>query len=336
MKSNRALAWDHGCLAVQTLAAMVGPVTFILPDGRPVSPLHVAGWGNDPARFDLPGVLQRLRGEWPCVPFGADAERQLSKGWSVNGAELADHPHGYGSNTDWRWIDGDDEYLTLVLDYPPEHPIRRLTRRIIPDPQAPAVDFELTIMARRDCELPIGLHPVFRVPSEPGALRLMLGNYEGVRTYPGDLEPGRVIFAENVRFNSLREAPRRDGGVIDASILPFAENVEDLLQLLAVDGSIALHYPDEAYIARLTWRPEHFPSLLLWFSNRGRQYHPWLGRHLALGVEPICSAFDLGPAVSSGGNPIAEEGVPTARRLLADDPFVTRYRISVEAAPADY
>jgi hypothetical protein len=332
VKSTRALAWDHGCLAVQTLGAMIGPITFILPDGRLVSPLHVAGWGNDPNRFELPGVLQRLRGEWPCVPFGGDADRQLSKGWSVNGAGLAGQPHGYGSNTDWRWIDGDGEYLTLAIDYPSEHPIGRLTRRIIPDPHSPAVDFELTILPRRDCELPIGLHPVFRVPPEPGALRLLPGSYRGVRTYPGDLEPGRVLFAENVRFANLREAPRRDGGVIDASVLPFVEDIEDLLQLLAVDGAIALHYPDESYIARLTWRSEHFPSLLLWYSNRGRQYYPWLGRHLALGVEPICSAFDLGPALSSGANPIAEEGVPTAQRLLADEPFLTRYRISVEAA----
>jgi hypothetical protein len=334
MSQMRALAWSHGCLAIQTLGGMVGPVTFLLADGRQVSPLHVAAWGNDTARFSLPGILQRLRGEWPCVPFGADADRQLSTDWSVKGVRLAgfESPHGYSSNADWRWVGDSDESATLVLDYPIEHPIGRLTRRVIPDPQAPAIDFELTIIARRDCALPIGLHPVFRVPAKPDALRLMPGAYRAVRTYPGEVEPGHALFAENMRFANLGQAPRRDGGVIDASRLPFAESAEDLLQLLAVDGAMALHYGDESYVARLTWRPEHFPSLLLWFSNHGRQYYPWLGRHRALGVEPICSAFDLGPALSSGANPIADEGVMTTRRFVADEPFVTRYRIEVEMA----
>jgi hypothetical protein len=35
--------------------------------------------------------------------------------------------------------------------------------------------------------------------------------------------------------------------------------------------------------------------------------------------------------LSSGANPIAEEGISTARRLAPDEPFVTRYRIGVEA-----
>jgi hypothetical protein len=333
VKPMRALAWDYGCLAVQTLGGMIGPVTFVLADGRQVNPLHVAAWGHDAARSSLPGILQRLRGEWPCVPFGADADRQLSEGWSVNGARLAglDLPHGYSSNADWRWIEGEDGEVALALDYPIEHPIRQLTRRIIPDPQAPAIDFELTIVVRRNCELPIGLHPVFRMPSKPGALRLMPGNYRAARTYPGEVEPGRVLFAEDKRFPDLRKAPRRDGGYMDASVLPFTEEIEDLVQLLAADGVMALHYIEESYVARLTWQPEHFPSLLLWFSNRGRRHYPWLGRHLALGVEPICSAFDLGTALSSGANPIAEEGISTARRLAPDEPFVTRYRIGVEA-----
>jgi len=147
----RALAWDHGCLAAQRLGAMVGPVTFILPDGRACNPLFMAPWTFDPRRAELPGVLRRLRGEWPCVPFGADAERALSPGWSARGPTFAgaDVPHGPSSNEDWRWIEAPEGSLALQLDYPADHPVEFLTRRLTPDPSAAAVDFELSVAVRR-------------------------------------------------------------------------------------------------------------------------------------------------------------------------------------------
>jgi hypothetical protein len=89
------MAWAHGVAAVQGLGGMLGPVTFLLPDGRQVSPLHVAPWFDEPGRRDQPPILQELRGEWPCVPFGADGPRVLPEGWSETGEALA----GQGSRT---------------------------------------------------------------------------------------------------------------------------------------------------------------------------------------------------------------------------------------------
>ena len=82
---------------------------------------------------------------------------------------------------------------------------------------------------------------------------------------------------------------------------------------------------------RLTWQKEHFPSLLLWISNRGRKMAPWNGRHVAIGIEPICSPFGLGPATALADNPVARSGTPTALAFRKDRPFVTRYRIEAEA-----
>ncbi|MCB8828816.1 hypothetical protein LJD47_27785, partial [Escherichia coli] len=79
------------------------------------------------------------------------------------------------------------------------------------------------------------------------------------------------------------------------------------------------------------WQKEHFPSVLLWYSNRGRRAYPWNGNHLALGVEPVCAAFDLGPGISAASNPINRAGTATSITFHPDDAFITRYRISVEA-----
>jgi hypothetical protein len=66
----RGLGWRYGALTVQRHAAMLAPITFLLPNGRQVSPMHVATWAEEPIAAEQPGILQRLRGEWPCVPFG--------------------------------------------------------------------------------------------------------------------------------------------------------------------------------------------------------------------------------------------------------------------------
>lgn len=329
--TRKALAWAHGSLSVQSLGGMLGPVVFILPDGRTVSPLHVAPWGNDPQRQVLPVILQELRGEWPCIPFGSDAARSLPSGWSAAGQSFksADVPHGYGSNTHWAWSACDDRKISLICRYPEHHPIRLLRRHIEPDQQHAAVDITLDIEVRQACRLPIGLHPTFRLPLRQGAVRIEPGSYERVYSFPGDIEPGAALFAPDRTWTSLSNIETRSGALIDATRVPMASEGEDLLQLIGSDGHVTLHYLEEEFRARLSWQREHFPSLLLWFSLRGRRAYPWNGRHLALGVEPVASAFDLGPCVSTGDNPISQAGTPTSMAFASDQVFSTRYRISV-------
>jgi len=124
--------------------------------------------------------------------------------------------------------------------------------------------------------------------------------------------------------------PDRKGGAIDASRLPLEADTEELLQLDDIDGTAALANEAEGYRVRLTWQKEHFPSLLLWYSNRGRRIAPWSGRHVAIGIEPVCSPFGLGPATATSDNPIARAGTATAILIRKDEPLVTRYRIAVE------
>ncbi|MCZ7483143.1 hypothetical protein [Rhizobium rhizogenes] len=334
MTTRRALAWAHGCVAVQSLGGMLGPVLFLLPDGRQVSPLHVAPWGNEAEREKLPEILQELRGEWPCVPFGSDAGRKLPPGWSATGESFdgAGVPHGYSSNVHWTWNNCDERQIAMECRYPDLHPIRLLRRRIIPDQSAAAIDIILEIEVRHPCRLPIGLHPTFRLSPRPGSVIIEPGACDQVWSFPGDVEPGAALFAPHRQWPSLGTVETRGGSTVDAAKVPLAENTEDLLQLSGIDGRLALHYRDEGFRARLTWQKEHFPSLLLWYSNHGRKAYPWNGRHLALGVEPVASAFDLGPAVSNAANPLASSGIATAIAFEPDRTFTTRYRLAVEAA----
>ncbi len=331
--SYRGLGWQHGALAVQRLGAMLAPLSFVLPDGRQVSPMHIAPWAGEPGTEALPGILRKLRGEWPCVPFGYGVDDPTAPpDWAavMTPPAAGEAVHGHSSNHDWRWENAVGNSLALSIDYPADAPIRRLERTITPDPTAPAVDIELRIEARADCVMPLGLHSTFHLPLQPGQARLEPGRFDHGRTYPGTVEPGAALFAIDRKFSQMTAVPARNGSSIDATALPFAGATEELLQLNGVDGTAALANHAEGYRLRLSWQAEHFPSLLLWFSNRGRQMAPWSGRHLALGMEPICSPFGLSPETAQADNPIARSGIPTARHFTAGEIFSTRYRIAVE------
>jgi hypothetical protein len=168
------------------------------------------------------------------------------------------------------------------------------------------------------------------MPRSPGALRIEPGAHDHVRTYPVTVEPEASLFPEDVCFPRLEDAPTRGGSSVDASRLPFRREVEELLLLVNCDGSVTLCDDENEWRIRMNWNPRHFPCLQLWISNRGRRQYPWGGRHLALGVEPVCGAFDLGPAVSNAPNPISAAGVSTVHQFSSDERFSTRYRIAIE------
>lgn len=332
---TRSLHWAHGSLTVQRLGAMLAPARFDLPDGRSMQPMHIPPWANENLPPNLPPILRGLRGEWPCVPFGADEPKNLAPDWQASMGQQSPlpqnaPPHGESSNCVWDWLNADDKYLALHLNYPDDHPIAWVEREIIPDPNAPAIECVLRVMPRADCRLPIGFHPTFALPTMSGAARINTSKANHIRSYPGSLEPGTEIFAPNAIFDHLTNAPAHSGGQVDASRLPFEVPGEDLLQLVGVEeGYAALDNHEAGYRATLTWNAEHFPSLLIWYSNRGRQHAPWNGRHTALGLEPVCSAFDLGAGIASTDNPIACQGTPTSHSFLAGKVFETRYRIAV-------
>jgi hypothetical protein len=331
--SYRGLGWAHGALTVQRLGAMLAPLTFVFKDGRQVSPMHIAPWAGAPGTEELPGILRRLRGDWSCAPFGyAVHVPDAAPDWKsfLGEPEPGEELHGHSSNAEWDWEESADGTLALHLVYPRESPIARVERRIEPDPNAPAVDIVFTIHIREACRLPIGLHPTFRLPKIAQAARLEPAPFAEGRTYPGTVEPAAPLFAIDQSFSDLAAVPLRSGGTFDATRLPFVDDSEELVQLNGIEGSCALANRAEGYRVRLIWQKEHFPSLLLWYSNRGRKFSPWNGEQVSIGIEPLCSPFGLGPATARADNPIARSGTPTARDFSAGEIFTTRYRIEAE------
>jgi hypothetical protein len=154
-----------------------------------------------------------------------------------------------------------------------------------------------------------------------------------IATFPGEVDASAIFLPG--QFANISNVPLKRGGTLDIRRIPFADNTEELVQVLDAAGGILLRNHQEGYAVRLSWNAGDFPSFLLWLSNRGRTFEPWRGRHLALGVEPVCSAFDLGTAISQAANPLNERGIATVHAFEAGKAWTTRYRFLAEALEDD-
>jgi hypothetical protein len=327
MRAAWPLRWSHGHGTVEAMGGMLGPVHFRLPDGAEVQPFAVFPWADEappPGQRAPQGLLSRGRGEWPCVPFGNNPVA-AALGWP--------HPiHGDAAHGLWERLDDghDPDEVRLRFTYPEHSPLHSLERHLRGEDGVAAVACRLVVHARRPCHLPLGLHPTLRVPRQAGALRLEPGRFQYARSYPQAVEAGADVLAADRVFQRLDQAPRQGGGTVDLSAFPLQARSESVLQLCGVDGSMAVHNLDEGYHFALTWDARQLPSCLVWVSNAGRSAWPWSQRTFALGLEPVCSCFDLGVAASTARNPIADSGIATAMELSVHTPLVIDYRMAVQ------
>lgn len=328
----RRLAWAHGSAEVQTLGGMLAPLVFHAPGHPSFSPLQVAPWADEPGADALPGILRRLRGEWPCVPFGrTDRPEGLPVGWeSLTPGDA--WGHGYAAHQDWQWLEtGDPLTLALQIELPDGDPVQRLVRRVRALPGEPALEVSLAITARRACQLPVALHPTLRL--DAGRVSLQVPHGGPGLTYPVPAERGRSRIAADARFERLQAVPLAAGGHTDLTRYPQPEDGEDLLQVMDLQGPVIAHYLDLGWSLSLDWDRALLPDLMLWVSHRGRLYPPWNGRHWALGVEPVNGVFDLGRvARPPAGHPLAGR---TGLALAAGEKREIHLRLSArpQAAP---
>jgi hypothetical protein len=321
---SRQLVWPHGEAQLQRLGAMLAPVTFRAPGHADFAPMQVAPWADEPGATALPGILRRLRGEWPCVPFGrTDRPPDLPEGWQPRVPSDA-WGHGFGSHHDWQWLPTDDPLsLGLCITCPAGQPVRRLARWVRAAPDAPALRISLQIEVREPCVLPIALHPTLRL--DAGRVDLTVPHAGPGLTYPVPAEEGISRLRPDAVFTRLDDVPLNGGASLDLSRYPLPFDTEELLQLQDISAPVLLHYVDQRWTLQLDWDRHLLPDLLLWVSHRGRTAPPWNGRHWALGVEPVNGAFDLGRVAAPPGGHLAARHLGVA--LHPDQALTLHYRL---------
>jgi hypothetical protein len=315
---------------VSTTAGMLLDASFTL-DGVEHRPFARAPWLDAPGNEDLdgqPGHLRVLGGEFVAVPFGSvGAPEPISPEWSgVVPAASPLRPHGPSADDEWMIVESTGDSVILALDYAEPSGIRRLERSIRIREDAPALDFSLTLHARRPVDTAVGLHPILRLPTTPGALELAV-EFERGFTYPGPVWPGAGPTRPGQTFSSLDSVPAH-AGTVDLSRLPLERPTEDVVLLAGATSALHARFLDSMTHVMLDWDRGIVPHLMLWLSDAVLEETPWNGRYRGLGVEPIAAAFDFPNEVSIGANPLAEAGFRTQVHVEPEAPVCIRYSVT--------
>ncbi|MFK0686780.1 hypothetical protein ACFX5Q_01035 [Mesorhizobium sp. IMUNJ 23033] len=292
-------------LAVGHLADMAVDI-----DGRRLNPLHRAPWVGAPRETlpeNLPEGTVRLSGDFLCAPFSrSDVEEAPLHGWPANSA--------------WDVVEN-----SAIADG------WRATFRLRRKVMGAAVDKVLTV---RDGHpflyqehvfsggagaISVAHHPMTAM-RDGGRLAFSPKRFAATPADPLEPDParGRFMLAYPARSTDLARFPTADGGATDLGEYRNEQLREDFITLVEADhggpGWTALARHAEQDLVLVLKNPAELPITMLWFSNGGRDYAPWNGRHRGvLGIEDGRAA--VGHAASLGDNWLKHEGVATAFAL---------------------
>lgn len=323
---------DVVSLAVTHTGGHLGPVAFKMAKGT-LMPFSVAPWHGEKHPKE-PAIIQGLRGDFFCMPFGGNAEAWKGEKHPVHG-ESANRPWSLVSHTTCDHC----EELTLSLKTNARKGRITKTIRVVEGQRAIYQSHRLEGFSG---PMPVGHHVMLRF-DEPGLLSTSELAWGQVfpDAFENPVQGGYQSLKPGATFKSLTAVPMISGEKADLSVYPAREGFEDLVMLPAAPGVKmgwnAVVFPGSKWMYLALRRTEHLRSTVLWMSNGGRHYAPWSGRHRnVMGIEDVTAHFHygIGPSVAARGK--LPGGIPTALELKPKEALEIPYILAIAEVPSGF
>lgn len=308
-------SWKIACGDVEAnvseAGGMLAPVTFDRR-GRKIRPFSVAPWATEKLARSIPPIIAGLRGDFFCMPFGGNE--------TAFGRER--HPvHGETANARWKFesITKTKGECTLHLSLQTKIRKGRVDKTITLRDGHPAI-YSRHLVSNLRGPMPLGHHAMLKFPDDPASGMVSTSRFVYGQVFPGEFEKpdvgGYPSLKPGARFESLEAVPMTSGEIADLTRFPARKGFEDLVMIVSSPDVpfawTAVSFPRQRYLWFALKDPAVLRETVFWFSNGGRHYAPWSGRHTGvLGLEEITGNFHYGLAESAQPNPIAAEGFPT-------------------------
>ena len=322
--------------AVTCTGGQLAPVRFHLAAG-PVEPFSLSPWTEEEHAPDLPPMLRVLRGDFFCGCFGGNETPHEGE---------RHPPHGETANRLWQFrsLRPHEGRVTLHLDLDlrvrPGHVDKFIELR----QGETAIYSRHVISGMRGCLNP-GHHAMLRFPEEPGSGQISTSSIRFGQVVPGVFEDpakgGYTSLRPGAMFSRLDRVPAANGDHADVSRYPARDGFEDLLMVVHESQPdfawSAVTFPAQGYVWFALKDPRVLRSTVFWFSNGGRHYAPWNGRHrCVLGLEDATTYFHLGLSESAQPNDVNRAGFATALTLSERQPLVVNYIMAAASIPRGF
>lgn len=323
-------------LAITKRGGHMAPVTFLRDSTTPVQPYHISPWQDEGLKLDVP-LLNMLRGDWFCLPFGGN-------GTAFRGENHP--PHGETAGSEWKLVTTTREKGVTTLQLACETTARagKITKSLS------LIDGQNVVYSRNLIEgfagpAPLGHHATLAMPDTEGVFRISTSPLRLAMTNPSLFsDPAKreyQSFEIGARFDSLTKVPLIIKGAPDADVsrLPARRGFADLLQLCNEPGAVAWTTAvrtDEGWLWFALKDPAVLNSTVIWIENGGRHGSPWNGRNNCVGLEDVTAFFADGLAASVAPNALSKEGIATTIELRKDRPTAINYIQGVAKVPKDF
>ncbi|MBS12580.1 MAG: hypothetical protein CME19_13360 [Gemmatimonadetes bacterium] len=313
---------DEIALAISELGGCMAPVAFYRKSKNPVTPLAVAPWWNEKIPSDQPPVIKALRGDFFCMPFGGGETKYKGRAYP---------PHGETANRKWRFGDlsrtRDGKALHLKMDL-------RLQKGTV-EKSLGLVSGENVIYVRHRISglsgpMSYSHHATLQFPDRPGAGRLSFSRFKHAATFYIPVETPEIgtysLLKPNTTIRDLTRVPLIDGTTTDLSSYPNRRGYEDLAMICA-DPKLefawsAVTFERERYVWFNLKDPKVLASTVLWFTNGGRHFAPWSGRHInVMGMEEGTTFWGDGIEASAKSNALTRKGIKTSHTFSPRKPY---------------
>jgi len=323
-------------LFVTETGGHLGPVTFERR-GRQIQPFSIAPWAEEKIDPSLPPIIQALRGDFFCLPFGGNAKPYRGQ----------KHPaHGETANARWNFesLEHDQGRACLHLSLRTKIRPGRVDKQIFLIEGQNAVYCQHRISGMRG-PMNLGHHAMLKFPDDPGSGMISTSRIVHGQVFPEPLESseqgGYYSLKPGAVFKSITAVPTLQGGKADLSRYPARRGFEDLVMLVS-DAKVpfawtAVAFPKQRFVWFALKDPRVLRETIFWLSNGGRHYPPWNGRHVnVMGLEEVTSFFHPGLAESARSNEITARGFPTFLRLDPQKPLIIAYIMGVARIPEGF
>jgi hypothetical protein len=285
---------------------------FVVTDGGvEVAPLHRAPWVGKGEMMppDAAPLMATLGGDFFCAPFAS----------SENGSPL----HGWPPNAPWTVVARDGGRLRAVLKRPVFG--ATLVKELSVRDGHPFV-YQRHVFVGGEGRVAVANHANLSVKSG-GIIRTSPKRAWETPKDPQESDParGRSALSYPARAEDPSAFPGRSGPV-DLTRYPWNPRHEDFVVGIEAPGHTlgwtAVTRPAEGDLFLSLRNAVCLPMTMLWHSNGGRDYPPWLGRHFGcLGVEEGAADHMLGLSTEAdlagpGALALEPEGTAEVRHLI--------------------
>ncbi|HNX27509.1 MAG TPA: hypothetical protein PKK48_08905, partial [Phycisphaerae bacterium] len=334
------MSTDNVKMAISQLGGQLAPVIFFADSKTPVQPYWVAPWYRikDMKFPRTDTVLKPLRGDFFCLPFGANAEKYEGEQHTC---------HGEAGTEKWKYVNLCDDGKIVKLTLSMNTKIRK--GRIVKDTwlknghNAVYQSHELSGYAGK---IPLANHHTLAMSDTPESVLVSMSSLKMGFTNPvaGDIDKYDYAFvATNEKFRDLAKVPTRfkTPATCDCSKLPTRKGYGDLVQCFHNPSDriswVTATYTSEGFMWYSLKLTEQYPAVTVWLFNNNRHNYPWdIFEDACLGLENSCSYLACGLADSVRPNPASRAGFKTYATFSPKTPSRINIIQGVVRVPAGF